>query len=82
MIKPSTKRVSLEELFRVRLITLMRMRGVKLQEVAEYCEVHRDTVRKWKKGRALPRLKQLHNLVVLLECSADYMLGLRDTTSR
>ena len=71
-----------QHLFMDRLRLLMTMRRQTCRDVGLRIGVHKDTVRKWQKGLTFPRMVQLPPLAKALECSADYLLGMRDTSSR
>ena len=46
--------------------------------VAEELEVNIDTVKSWEAGEFLPSLLHLRDLCEILDCDADYLLGLID----
>lgn len=50
------------------------------KELAKALETTDDSVFSWEKGRSQPSIEFIRRLTVILDVSADYLLGLEDET--
>lgn len=48
------------------------------KQLAEKLNVDNSNITKWKKGENIPSLTVFYDLCILLDVSADYLLGLSD----
>ncbi|MBQ8885519.1 MAG: helix-turn-helix transcriptional regulator [Clostridia bacterium] len=48
------------------------------KQIAEKLGISEGNISNWKKGLNLPSVETLYRLCILLETSADYLLGLED----
>lgn len=48
------------------------------KEIAQILHISESNITNWKRGQNLPSVDILYKLCVLLEVSADYLLGLED----
>ncbi len=65
-------------IFQTRLIEALQQTTLKQKEIAEQCNIHPSCITQYKKGESEPTLKTLFDLCKVLNCSADYLLGLSD----
>ena len=65
--------------------------GKRLTEELKYCKINQKTIARmlnisesnisnWKKGINLPSVEMLYKLCMIIDTSADYLLGLEDET--
>ena len=52
------------------------------KQIAELLNISEGNITNWKKGENLPSVETLYRLCVILQVSADYLLGLEDDTGR
>ena len=52
------------------------------KELADKLHIHPTNITNWKNGDNLPSVDVLFSLCMLLEVSADYLLGLEDETGK
>lgn len=59
---------------------LMELKGCGMSQrvLAEKLHIDESNITKWKKGEYVPSLEVFYQLCVLLDVSADYLLGLTD----
>lgn len=50
------------------------------KEIADMLHISESNITNWKKGENLPSVEVLYKLCILLDESADYLLGLVDET--
>lgn len=64
--------------FGKRIAEVITAKGVTQKEIAKKLQISEGNISNWKKGKNLPSIETLYKLCVLLEESADYLLGLED----
>ena len=52
------------------------------KQIAELLNISEGNITNWKKGENLPSVEILYKLCIILQVSADYLLGLEDDTGR
>lgn len=50
------------------------------KQIAQMLHISEGNITNWKKGENLPSVDTLYKLCIILEESADYLLGLEDET--
>lgn len=65
-------------LFKERIIEAIKESKYTQKEIAKKLNITESNITNWKKGENLPSVEILYKLCVLLEESADYLLGLED----
>lgn len=65
-------------IFQTRFIEALQQTTLKQKEIAVQCDIHPSCITQYKKGESEPTLKTLYDLCKVLNCSADYLLGLSD----
>lgn len=68
------------ELFAKRITESIKESGYTQKEIAKKLGISEGNITNWKKGVNLPSVETLYKLCVLLNESADYLLGLEDET--
>ncbi|MBQ3235230.1 MAG: helix-turn-helix transcriptional regulator [Clostridia bacterium] len=64
--------------FSERLIEVLKTSKYSQKELANMLKISESNISNWKSGKNLPSVDVLYNLCVILEESADYILGLTD----
>mgnify|MGYP003448394338 CR=1 FL=1 len=64
--------------FHERFVLELKSSKMSQKEIAERLNIDESNITKWKKGDHIPSLEVFYQLCVLLEVSADYLLGLTD----
>lgn len=64
--------------FYERLIVELKGCGMTQKQLAEKLKIDNSNITKWKTGEFYPSLEVFYQLCVLLDVSADYLLGLTD----
>lgn len=64
--------------FHERLALELKNSGLTQKQLAEKLKIDNSNVTKWKKGENSPSLDVFYELCILLDVSADYLLGLSD----
>lgn len=64
--------------FAARLRLVRERRGMKRTVLAELAGLDRNAITHYEEGRRLPNAAALSSLAVVLEVSADYLLGLEE----
>lgn len=64
--------------FNERVAEAIRNSKFSQKEIAKQLNISESNITNWKKGENLPSVDILYKLCVLLEESADYLLGLED----
>lgn len=64
--------------FRERLIMELEYSKYTQKQIAEKLNISEGNITNWKNGDNLPSLEIFYELCVLLEVSADYMLGIEN----
>ena len=65
-----------------RIAREIEMSGMKQCEIAKAINVHPSAITQYLNGRSAPALDTLAKLCVLLDVSADYLLGITDYSGR
>lgn len=65
-------------LFTERFNEILRNTGVKQSVLAVECNVTKQSISDFKRGKSVPSIETLYKICKYLECSADYLLGLTD----
>lgn len=68
------------DIFEARLKELRLEKNMTQKELAKALETTDDSVFSWEKGRSQPSIEFIRRLTVILDVSADYLLGLEDET--
>ena len=66
------------DIFSVRLKELRIEKGLTQKQLAAAVNTTDDSVFSWEKGRSQPSIETIRGLCLVLETSADYLLGLED----
>ncbi len=66
------------EIFTARFNELLKEYNIKQSEIADYCNVSRQTINDYCKGRNYPSLPVLITICKFFDVTSDYMLGLKD----
>lgn len=64
--------------FQERLCLELKGSGITQKLLAEKLNIDESNITKWKKGEYYPSLEVFYQLCLLLDVSADYLLGLQD----
>lgn len=67
-------------LFKERLSEAIKGSNLTQKQIAQALNISEGNITNWKKGENLPSLEILYKLCILLNESADYLLGLEDET--
>lgn len=65
-----------------RLAALRRGKKISQQAIADQLMVNASTVRRWERGQAAPSTRELFYLASVLDCGANYLLGVVDDPRR
>lgn len=65
-------------LFNERITEAIKNSEYTQKEIAKKLNISESNISNWKKGENLPSVEILYNLCILLNESADYLLGLED----
>lgn len=65
--------------FAERLTEVIEHSSLTQSEIAEKLNVNKATITNYKKGKIFPSLETFYELCLILDVSADYLLGLTDT---
>lgn len=65
-------------LFSERITEELKNTQYSQKEIAQILHISESNITNWKRGQNLPSVDILYKLCVLLEISADYLLGLED----
>ena len=68
----------LNEIFALRLKTAMDAKGITINRLAEKCDIPVKKVKSWLDKKNCPRVTNIRKVVKALECSSDYLFGLKD----
>lgn len=66
--------------FKNRISEVIKQSNYTQKEIAQKLNISEGNITNWKKGENYPSLDLLYKLCILLEESADYLLGLEDET--
>ena len=66
--------------FKERIKEAIKSSNYTQKEIAKILKISESNITNWKKGDNLPSIEILYRLCILLEESADYLLGLEDDT--
>lgn len=66
--------------FAARLNQLLQDNRVTQDELAKYVGITRQTVSSWKDGKTVPDIESLYRICKRFDISADYLIGLSETT--
>ena len=64
--------------FSERIAEVINASKLSQKEIAEKLNISESNISNWKNGLNLPNVETLYKLCVILEESADYLLGLSD----
>ena len=64
--------------FSERIAEVLNASKLSQKEIAEKLNISESNISNWKNGLNLPSVETLYKLCVILEESADYLLGLTD----
>ena len=70
------------DIFSIRLKELRVEKGLTQKQLAFAVNTTDDSIFSWEKGRSKPPIETIRQLCIILETSADYLLGLEDETGR
>ena len=65
-------------LFTQRFNEILKTSGIRQTELAKQCNVTKQTISNYKAGVSFPSIDMLYKLCKVLDCTADYLLGLSD----
>ena len=65
-------------LFSERITEALRQSNLTQKQVAEKLNIAESNITNWKKGENLPSVDILYKICILLDESADYLLGIED----
>lgn len=65
-----------------RIAAVRTFRGLRQTDLAALLGVNKYTVSKWERGVQLPDADTVALMCGVLDCSADFLLGLSETVSR
>lgn len=68
--------------FSSRISESIKQSGYTQKQIAQILNISESNITNWKKGENLPSVDILYKLCVLLDESADYLLGLEDETGK
>lgn len=63
----------------LRIAAARKLQDMTQDELAEKIGVHKQTLWRWEAGKRAPNGGELRELATVLDCSADFLLGLSDT---
>ncbi len=66
--------------FSQRITEAIKQSGLTQKEIAQKLNISEGNITNWKKGENLPSVDILYKLCIILDESADYLLGLEDAT--
>ena len=64
--------------FTKRFNEILNNSKVKQCDIAKYCNITRQSVSDFKKGKSYPSIQTLYQICIYLDISSDYLLGLTD----
>ena len=64
--------------FQERLIQELKFSKYTQKEIAQKLRISESNITNWKKGENIPSLEVFYELCLLLEVSAEYLLGIKD----
>ncbi len=67
-----------KNIFSERLVESIKNSGYTQKEIAKLLNISEGNITNWKKGDNLPSIEILYKLCVILQESADYLLGLKE----
>ena len=67
-------------LFSERITDKIKESKLTQKQIAKMLNISEGNITNWKKGENLPSVDTLYKLCILLDESADYLLGLEDET--
>lgn len=67
-----------KKIFCERLTISIKNSGYTQKEIAKLLNISQGNLTNWKKGDNLPSIDVLYNLCIILQESADYLLGLEN----
>ena len=67
-------------LFQERISEAIKASGLTQKQIAKELHISEGNITNWKKGENYPSIEILFKLCILLNESADYLLGLEDET--
>jgi transcriptional regulator with XRE-family HTH domain len=65
-------------LFQERVCEAIKNSGMTQKQIAEKLHIREGNITNWKKGLNLPSIEVFYQLCLLLDESADYLLGITD----
>lgn len=65
-------------LFTQRFNEVLKNSGAKQSELALYCNVTKQSISDFKRGKSVPSIETLYKICKFLDCSSDYLLGLTE----
>ncbi|MBQ8375041.1 MAG: helix-turn-helix transcriptional regulator [Clostridia bacterium] len=68
------------DIFSIRLKELRLEKGLTQKQLAHTLKTTDDSIFSWEKGRSQPPIETIRQLCIVLDTSADYLLGLEDET--
>ncbi len=77
--RPTKKTYETDTPFSRRLRNMMENRDITTKEMAGELRVSREAVGSWRRGKCEPSIEILADICKVLNVSADYMLGLKET---
>ena len=66
--------------FSERITTAIKNSGYTQKQIAQVLNISESNITNWKRGENVPSLEILYKLCIILQESADYLLGLEDET--
>lgn len=64
--------------FTERFNEALKSSGAKQNELALYCNITKQSISDFKKGKSFPSIDTLYKICQFLDVSSDYLLGLSD----
>lgn len=64
--------------FHERLQEIMKYNSINYKELAEKLNISQAAMTNYKKGKIQPTLKHFKEMCIILDVSADYLLGLKE----
>lgn len=68
--------------FSERISETIKQSNYTQKQIAQILNISESNISNWKKGENLPSVDILYKLCILLDESADYLLGLEDETGK
>lgn len=70
--------MNVESIFKIRITEAIKNSNFTQKQIAKILQISESNITNWKNGENLPSVDLLYRLCILLDESADYLLGLED----